>query len=318
MRRRFMSHKKIADEELDYLTIIPEGNSDVTIHFHPNTAYYYDIDEDDDIYYACPFSYRIDDGEWILVDEEFTWNQTVEYTIPAGSKFQIKANLYNFIENLAYDGLEPAFITNNDSEGFFSVEGTPMSLLDENIPRNFTQELYTQHFYFKQCLGLRRINNPKTFLPATTLTNYCYAILFYHCSNLTNAPELPATTLTIYCYNSMFNGCSSLTNAPELPATTLGRYCYDAMFGSCTSLTTAPELPATILIDGCYISMFNNCSNLNYIKMLATDVSAQYCLDSWVGGVSSTGTFIKHPDMTSLPTGRNGIPEGWTVVNDGE
>ena len=49
--------------------------------------------------------------------------------------------------------------------------------------------------------------------------------------------------------------------------------------------------------------------------MLATDISAPSCLDDWVGDVSSTGTFIKNTAMTSLPTGINGIPTGWTVQN---
>jgi hypothetical protein len=52
--------------------------------------------------------------------------------------------------------------------------------------------------------------------------------------------------------------------------------------------------------------------------MLATDISASNCLTNWVSGVASTGTFVKHPDMTSLPSGVSGIPSGWTVVNDGE
>lgn len=34
--------------------------------------------------------------------------------------------------------------------------------------------------------------------------------------------------------------------------------------------------------------------------------------------IASTGTFVKNPNMTSLPTGADGIPSGWTVVNDGE
>lgn len=47
--------------------------------------------------------------------------------------------------------------------------------------------------------------------------------------------------------------------------------------------------------------------------MLGTNVSPNYHLDQWVRGVSSTGTFVKHPDIDSLPTGVDGIPEGWTV-----
>lgn len=51
--------------------------------------------------------------------------------------------------------------------------------------------------------------------------------------------------------------------------------------------------------------------------MLATDISASNCLNNWVNGVSSTGTFTKSPEMTSLPSGPSGIPDGWTVVDYG-
>jgi hypothetical protein len=37
-------------------------------------------------------------------------------------------------------------------------------------------------------------------------------------------------------------------------------------------------------------------------------------LDNWVSGVASSGIFGRHPDMTTLPTGSSGIPEGWTVM----
>ena len=129
---------------------------------------------------------------------------------------------------------------------------------------------------------------------------------------------LPTTKLAEMCYYHMFYNCTSLITAPELPATTLAHYCYSSMFEGCTSLTTAPELPATTLAESCYSYMFGKCSNLNYIKMLATDISVSYCLNNWVYNVSSTGTFVKNPAMTSLPTGTSGIPSGWTVVDDGE
>jgi hypothetical protein len=59
--------------------------------------------------------------------------------------------------------------------------------------------------------------------------------------------------------------------------------------------------------------MFYGCSKLNYIKMLATNISASNCLNSWVSGVSSTGTFVKNVAATWNVTGNNGIPSGWTV-----
>ena len=156
-------------------------------------------------------------------------------------------------------------------------------------------------------------------LPATTLADNCYSNMFEDCTSLTTAPSiLPATTLASNCYQYMFRGCSSLVNAPELPATKLIYRCYLDMFYNCTSLVTAPELPATSLASYCYTSMFSGCKKLNYIKMLATGISATSCLTNWVSNVSSTGTFVKHPNMTSLPTGVNGIPSGWTVYNNGE
>ena len=84
------------------------------------------------------------------------------------------------------------------------------------------------------------------------------------------------------------------------------------MFKGCTSLTTAPELSAPTLVEGCYTSMFSGCTNLNYVKCLATDISADYCTVSWLDGVAASGTLVK-PKMTDYPTGISGIPAGWTI-----
>lgn len=179
-------------------------------------------------------------------------------------------------------------------------------------------------------------------LPATTLAQYCYSNMFVGCTNLTTAPELPATTLADRCYQNMFNGCTSLTTAPELPATTLANYCYlnmfngctslatvpsilpattlanncyQEMFEGCTSLTTAPELPATTLTNYCYQFMFYGCTSLNYIKCLATDISANRCTNVWINRVASSGTFVKASSMNNWSTGSDGIPSGWTIQN---
>jgi hypothetical protein len=87
------------------------------------------------------------------------------------------------------------------------------------------------------------------------------------------------------------------------------------MFYRCTNLRTAPELPATTLAKDCYVGMFYDCTNLNYIKCLATNISANNCTGNWVSNVSSTGTFIKDANMTSWTTGNSGIPRNWTVQN---
>ena len=153
-------------------------------------------------------------------------------------------------------------------------------------------------------------------LPATTLASDCYQQMFYNCTSLTTVPKLPATTLEHSCYSYMFANCVSLTIAPALPATTLANDCYGSMFRDCTSLTTAPELPSTTLADWCYRNMFYGCSSLNYIKCLATDISATSPTLEWVSGIAATGTFVKHPNATWWETGISGIPTGWTVVDN--
>jgi hypothetical protein len=88
------------------------------------------------------------------------------------------------------------------------------------------------------------------------------------------------------------------------------------MFMYCTSLVTAPELPADTLAEQCYQRMFMGCSKLKNVTMLATDVTANLCLDMWLDGVAANGTFYKSSDLTDLSTLQ--IPEGWIVTDYNE
>lgn len=137
-------------------------------------------------------------------------------------------------------------------------------------------------------------------------------------SNITSAEnlELPCETLNEGCYYQMFYGCSGLTVAPELSSTTLADYCYGSMFRGCSGLTTAPDLLCETLVSNCYDHMFAQCSSLDYIQMIATDITAPYCLYNWVDGVAASGTFVKDKNMTTIPIDSvNGIPQGWTVTD---
>ena len=194
-------------------------------------------------------------------------------------------------------------------------------------------------------------NHPtyKFILPATTLTAYCYAGMFYDCTQMTEPPVLPATTLADHCYNSMFCYCESLTiaptlsvmnlqpycytgmflgcvnliTAPALPATTLSDHCYEHMFLGCTSLTAAPALEATELTTACYHQMFYGCSKLNSITCLATSgINTNSSTADWLKGVAASGTFTRN---SSTPVGsgteglywtrdENGIPSSWSYT----
>ena len=251
-------------------------------------------------------------------------------TLNVGEKVYIKGSNNAYGDSFSTEG----YFT---STGQFNVSGNIMSLIYADDFKNKTTlssaNTFRYLFYNANIKSAEHLVLPATTLsyecyrsmfegcsslttapelPATTLADYCYNSMFSGCKSLTKSPELPATTLADYCYSSMFKGCSSLTTAPELPATTLVNSCYSMMFRDCTSLTKAPELPATTLTDSCYYNMFGYCTSLNYIKMLATDVSASSCLFWWVNNVASSGTFVKDAS-TTLPTGWNGIPDGWTV-----
>lgn len=205
----------------------------------------------------------------------------ISATIPANGKLYLRCNT---------NACGASYLSNRiTTTGNCNVGGNIMSLL---YGSNFTGE--------------------ETAFPSGTFTFYG---LFSSNTHLVDASDLllPATTLSTSCYASMFDGCTSLTTAPELPVTALADNCYGSMFNNCASLTTAPTLPATTLVYGCYSGMFSGCTSLNYIKCLATDISADYCTNNWVTNVSSTGTFVKNPSMSGWTTGESGIPSGWTV-----
>ena len=167
---------------------------------------------------------------------------------------------------------------------------------------------------FSDCTSL--VKAPE--LPATTLAYSCYSNMFNGCSSLVEAPELPATRLASSCYSSMFKSCIRLVKAPELPATELQPYCYSSMLRDCLSLKKAPELPATTLVDNCYSEMFYDSSNLNYIKCLATDISASNSTYYWYTAVNSSGTFITADNPPAWTLDNNGIPSGWNVYTESQ
>lgn len=197
------------------------------------------------------------------------------------------------------------------STGNVNVGGNIMSLIYKDFKDKTI--LTTTNTFFHLFYNMSTLLSVKDLLlPATQLTDYCYAGMFKGCTSLAEAPSLPATQLEKQCYREMFIGCTSLTKTPStLPATELTDYCYASMFRGCSSLTEAPALPATQLADYCYIQMFYGCTNLNKVTTYATDISASVALDQWLYDVSPTGDFYNLGSAT-YPSGSSGIPSGWT------
>lgn len=252
------------------------------------------------ISFTNEISYRIDGGTWkTLLARENTEE------VNKGSVISFRHS-----KSISTTGVIGQFSINKKC----NVSGVCSSI----IPKLLGEKYMAPNLFESLFLSCDTIvDASKLVLPATTLADSCYYNMFRGCTSLTKAPSiLPATKLASSCYGNMFYGCTSLTTAPDLPATKLENYCYSVMFQGCTSLTTAPELPAITLANNCYRGMFRDCSKLNYIKAMFTTPPDFSYTESWVKGVSLTGTFVKNKDATWNVTGVYGVPNGWTIKTE--
>ena len=277
-------------------------------------------------YPAKTIQYSINDGSWTSI---ISTTGGTSFNVNAGDEVRYRGN------NLTCDG------SRFGGTAYFNLSGNIMYLLSGqtfsqdygnafnslfnasnvisaaalSLPAtSLTQGCYA--YMFNDCASL--VDAPS--LPATELAKGCYSQMFYNCSNLTVPPStLPATVLTENCYFRMFFRCISLRVAPTIAATTLARWCCTGMF-SCGiesgNLTSAPDLLARVLVPYCYNGMFYGQSHLNYVKCLATQhISGAGYLTEWLKDVSPTGTFVKAAGVT-WPSGVGGIPSGWTVQEE--
>lgn len=225
-------------------------------------------------------------------------NEYFEYSVGDGSWTSFTGT----VENVAFGGalgdlrLRGKSI-NGTAKG--SYDTSTIRFSDANVP------VY--------CSGdIRTLIDHEAYLTVSTAkAQFCD--LFLNNTVLVTAPELPATTLANDCYSCMFQNCTSLTTAPALPATTLASQCYHAMFGNCTALTKAPVLPAESLVYACYTSMFDKCTSLSEVTMLATDVSADRCLENWLNdaGTSATSRTLTVASEAAYTAIESTLPDIW-------
>ena len=103
----------------------------------------------------------------------------------------------------------------------FNLKGNVMSILyGDDGYLNYSLSGKDNAFVelFRGVNGLKSVS--PNFLPATTLSEYCYYAMFDGCTNLEKAPELPAEELVSGCYIDMFYGCPRLNYIKALFKTT--------------------------------------------------------------------------------------------------
>ena len=110
-----------------------------------------------------------------------------------------------------------------------------------------------------------------------------------------------------------------------LPATKLSEGCYTHMF-EYSKIEVAPELPATTLVESCYSSMFKRCAKLSSVTCMATTMTGEYALMSWLDGAGTdksittltlthaAGTAWVNSDEYSIGLTDWFVPTGWTLV----
>ena len=298
-------------EKLDYLTIIP--SSPAYVRFRPFCIVRYGEDEEE-YWEPQSFEYSLDDGNtWFKVhsyevDVDYRYVTIfVDKSVKFGAKFEYDDDWYD-----GNVGFLPPRISVDTS---FDVEGSVMSLMYNNEISKYTGALSIPLSEMFANSTLRKINTPKTFLPARTALpdmlntssapySYmfcdCYELenapdiylersgvagfsdMFNNCQSLTKGPKIYTEIFDAFGADSMFNGCSEMTEPPELIAEnpTIGDWGMRYMFRNCIRLKTAPRLSSTQLSPSCYAYMFFDCRTLGTAPELPATTLADGCYEN--------------------------------------
>ena len=228
------------------------------------------------------------------------YDRTIQYSLNGGTWTTLNTGTTISVslgDNVRFKGTNTTYAGSKENYSGFGDIGTS----SYNVSGNIMSLIYGDNF-----------------VGQTTLTgSYNFCCLWDH-GKVVSAENLilPAITLTPHCYRTLLGNNVLLTKAPALPALNLAESCYWYMFGGDVLLERAPDLPATTLVANCYHNTFTGCTRLNYIRCLATNPSNASCT-SWVSNVAGSGTFVKDINTQWVLNSSNGVPPGWTVVDEG-
>lgn len=240
----------------------------------------------------------------------------------SGIKFVTTESLLGMFRgcgNLVSDAIFASDITIYGSRSFQQMYNDCRSLTTVH-KFEFNSKL-TESCCYQMYMGCSNlVNVPEDMLTNPEWGEFAFGDMFINCTSLQNTPKFTHTTIPTGLCMSMFIGCTSLTSIPELPADYVPDYAYVNMFQRCTGITSAVLPATTVANENSYAGIFDGCTNLSYVKMMSlTGAGGSGTLNfgNWLNDVASTGTFVMNPNATydvDASRGKNGIPEGWTVV----
>lgn len=194
------------------------------------------------------------------------WNGTIEYNNGQGwttwNGSQISSSNIDGRQRIYFRGSNNTYImgSNGSRDNAWKITGSNVecngnlwNILDYNtvkqdkIPSHASRCFYHM---FDSCEALVKV-------PALG-TKYTGSVSSDH---IFRAPK--------YCYAYMFYGCSNILEPAELVSRTVGSYCYLATYQNCIKLTKGVDFSFCSLASNaeyCYSNMFYGCSNLEEVK----------------------------------------------------
>ena len=267
------------------------------------------------------FSFSLDSGAtWTDFTLSKKTNQTIA-TLASGDTVMLKGT-----NNTLGDTYNAGHYFRASQD--YTIEGAISSLVNgDNINLELGDSV-TRSYTFAQLFSgdTHLINAEDLVIRSIALPDSCFNCTFRNCTNLVAAPELPSTILGDHAYSSMFEGDTGLARPPkELRFTSVAtKEIYTRMFSmSRTSRVDAAMTESPKLFGDWGVLNAKNeqmfCGNKNLTKVYCYWTKSDHNFDgyntNWMNWTQGGGTFYKR-SSESFSRNVNGVPTGWTIVND--
>ena len=241
------------------------------------------------------------------------WNGTIEYNNGQGwtawNGSQISSSNIDGRQRIYFRGSNNTYImgSNGSRDNAWKITGSNVecngnlwNILDYNtVKQDKVPGHASRCFYhmFDSCEALIKVPALGTKYPRPVSNDHTF-----------EAPE--------YCYAYMFYGCSNILEPAELVSHKMGSYCYLAMYQNCVKLTRStnldfPQVRTLPDAEYCYSNMFYGCSSLEEVKNLGT----KYGISTFYRTFSHCNSIRTIPDIIQYNSGE-GIYHTWSTYRE--
>lgn len=209
------------------------------------------------------------------------------------------------------------------------------------IPNNFLKEtsignpclgIYNRMFF--GCQKLTTIPRDLFINQVSGYSNYVYQSMFQNCSNLEVAADVYCQSQGFMTTTSMYRGCKKITDVKVFTKTLASNHCMRYFAADCDNLQSIEFDINRVTHWGVLNGAMLNCPKLTKvsIKVKTWDheqtITTHSAYSNWMGGVSSTGTFICPKELAEATDGyydeegnfvagvgrsTDTIPVGWEI-----